>query len=161
MRPGTPLEGLPRRQKPGEGNDLSPGVRSLSDEIGLKMKRPAFIACSRPALEAAEYAKEQAKFDQFHLVVFKAYWEEGRNIGLRSVLRSVAEGCGLDGDELEHRLNEGHYADRIDRQNEEARALGINGIPAYVIGDHLIEGAQPYEIFQRAVELITRRKKSP
>ncbi len=125
------------------------------------MKRPAFIACSRPALEAAEYAKEQAKFDQFHLAVFKAYWEEGRNIGLRSVLRSVAEGCGLDGDELERCLNEGRYADRIDRQNEEARAWGINGIPAYVIGDQLVEGAQPYEIFQRAVELMPRRKKGP
>ncbi|MFC2016495.1 DsbA family protein [Chloroflexota bacterium] len=156
IRPGTPLEGIPRHQKPGEVKELSPNIKNLSDEIGLQMKRPTFLACSRPALEAAEYAKEQAKFDQFHLATFKAYWEEGRNIGLISILRDVAERCGLDGDELEHCLNEGRYTERIDRQNEEARALGINGIPAYIVGGYLVEGAQPYEIFQRAMELVQK-----
>ena len=119
--------------------------------MGLQMKRPAFIACSRPALEAAEYAKEQSKFDQFHLAVFKAYWEGGKNIGLTSILRDIAEKCELDGDQLEHRPNEGSYTEKIDKQNEEARILGINGVPAYIIGSYLVEGAQPYEIFQRAI----------
>ena len=118
------------------------------------MKRAAFIACSRPALEAAEYAKEQARFNQFHLAIFKAYLEEGRNIGLRSILRDIAERCELDGDELERSLNEGWYAERIDKQNEEARALGINGVPAYIIGSYIVEGTQPYEVFQRAINLI-------
>jgi predicted DsbA family dithiol-disulfide isomerase len=123
------------------------------------MKRPDFIACSRPAMEAAEYAKEQKKFDQFHLAVFKAYWEEGKNIGLTSTLRNIAEECGLDGNELERCLVEKRYAARIDEQNEEARALGVTGIPAYIIGDHLIEGAQPYELFQEAVELTHKSRK--
>ena len=92
-----PLEGMPRLQKPGEGNELSPGVKNLSEEIGLKMKRPSFIACSRPALEAAEYAKEKGKFDQFHLAVFKAYWEEGKNIGERSILREIAKSAACMG----------------------------------------------------------------
>lgn len=151
IRPGTPLEGIPRRQKPGEGSELSPSVKSLSDEVGLQMKRPAFIACSRPALEAAEYAKEQLKFDQFHLATFKAYWEEGKNIGLISILRDIAEKCGLNGDELEHCLDEGRYTEKIDEQNEEARSFGINGVPAYIVGGYLVEGVQPYEIFQRAI----------
>ncbi len=151
LRPGTPLEGIPSHQKPGEESELSPSIKSLSDEVGLQMKRPAFIACSRPALEAAEYAKEQSKFDQFHLAIFKAYWEEGKNIGLTSILRDIAGKCGLDGDELEHYLKEGRYIEKIDRQNEEARALGINSIPAYIIGSYLVKGAQPYEIFQRAM----------
>lgn len=148
-----PLEGMPRLQKPGEGNELSPGVKSLSEEIGLKMKRPSFIACSRPALEAAEYAKEKGKFDQFHLAVFKAYWEEGKNIGERSILCEIAEKCGLPGNEMERCLDEGRYRERIERQNEEAVAMGITGIPAYIIGDHLIVGAQPYRVFQQAVKV--------
>ena len=146
-----PIEGIPRPQKPGEGNELSPSVKKLSNEVGLKMKRSAFIACSRPALEAAEFAKEQAKFDEFHLAIFKAYWEEGRNIGLRSVLLDIAERCGLDGNELGRHLTEKSYAEKIDKQNEEARAIGINGVPAYIIGSYLIEGAQPYEVFQKAI----------
>ncbi len=153
IRPGVPLEGMPRVLKPGERNELSPGARQLSEEIGLKMKRPTFIACSRPALESAEYAKEQGKFDEFHLAVFKAYWEDNRNIGLRDVLRDIAGSCGLDADELERCLDERIYADRIDVQNLEARELGINGVPAYVIRGRIIEGAQPYEVFQHAVSL--------
>jgi predicted DsbA family dithiol-disulfide isomerase len=148
------MEGLPRDRKPGDTNDLSANVRKLSDEIGLKMKRPAFIACSRPALEVAEYAKEQGAFDRFHLAVFQAYWENCKNIGLRSILRGIAESCGLNGEEVEHLLDEARYSEEIDRQNEEARVLGISGIPAYIIGEHLIEGAQPYAVFRRVVESI-------
>ena len=149
-----PLEGMPRPQKPGEGNELSPSARRLSEELGLQMTKPPFIACSRPALEAAEYAKEHDSFDNLHLAIFKAYWEDSRNIGLRSVLRDAAERCGLDGDELELCLEEGWYVERIEKQNEEARELGINGVPAYVIGRNIIEGAQPYEIFQSAITTV-------
>jgi len=148
---------MPRPQKPGEGNELSPSVKKLADEIGLKMKRPPFIASSRPALEAAEYAREKGKFDQFHLAVFKAYWEEGKNIGLRSVLHEIAEGCGLDWGELERRLDEKRYAERIDKENAEAGTMGITGIPAYIIGDYLVVGAQPYQNFRRALELAQKR----
>ena len=123
------------------------------------MERPAFVACSRPALEAAEYAKEQSKFDEFHLAIFKAYWEEGKNIGFTSILRDIAEKCGLNGDELEHHLDEGQYTEKIDEQNEEARSLGINGIPAYIVGGFRIEGVQPYEFFQRAVEAAQSKSK--
>ena len=115
------------------------------------MKRPGFLACSRLALEAAEYAKEQLKFDQFHLAVFKAYWEEGKNIKLTSILRDIAERCGLDGNELEHCLNEGRYVEIVDRQHEEARSLVINGIPAHIVDRYLVERAQLYGVFQKAI----------
>ncbi len=150
---------MPRPSKPGEGKELSESVRRLSSEIGLKMIRPPFIACSRPALEAAEYAKELGKFDTFHPAVFKAYWEYGKNIGLRSVLREVAEDSGVDWSGLERSLDEGRYSERIERQSEEAKAMGITGIPTCIIGDHPVVGAQPYRVFQLAVE--QSRKQGP
>lgn len=153
LKSGLPSSGIPRPRKPGEGNELSSGVKRLSSEVGLEMKRPSFIASSRAALEAAEYAREKGRFDEFHLAVFKAYWEDGMNIGLRSVLREVAESCELNWSELARCLDEGHYTRRIEQQNEEARIKGITGVPAYIIGDYLIEGAQPYRIFQRAMEM--------
>jgi predicted DsbA family dithiol-disulfide isomerase len=149
-----PPEGMPRPAKPGEANELSPSVKHLADEIGLKMKRPDFIACSRPALEAAEYAKEKGKFEEFHLAVFRAYWEDARNIGLLPVLTEIAGNCGLDGVELERVLKEGRYAAAIETQNREAGELGVTGIPAYLVGNYFIEGAQPYSVFQKAVRLL-------
>lgn len=161
LRPGLPPEGIPRTPKGGEVNGFLPHMIERADELGLKLKRSPIVPCSRPALEVAEYAKEKGRFDQFHLAVFKAYWEEARNIGLRSVIREIAEGCGLDADEVERCLDAGRYTQIVKTQSEEAKRSGINGIPAYVVGDFLIEGVQPYQFFQRAMEEALGKRKGP
>ncbi len=159
LRPGLPPGGIPRTPKEGEMNGFLPYLSERADELGLKLKRSPIVPCSRLALEVAEYTKEQGKFDQFHLAVFKAYWEEAKNIGLRSVIREIVQECGLDADEVERCLDEGRYTQAIKTQSEEAKRSGINGIPAYVIGGFLIEGVQPYQFFQRAVEAALGKSK--
>ena len=159
LRPGLPPEGIPRTPKTGEVNGFLPNLSERADEAGLKLKRSPIVPCSRPALEVAEYAKEQGEFDQFHLAVFKAYWEEAKNIGLRSVIREIVQECGLDADEVERCLDDGHYTQSIKTQSEEAMRSGINGIPAYVIGGFLIEGVQSYQFFQRAMEMTLGKSK--
>ena len=143
--------------KPGEVSELSASVRNLADEIGLKMVRPPFTPNSRPALEAAEYAKEKGKFEAFHLALFKAFWEDAKNIGLHDVLREIAESCGLDGTELMRALDEGRYTAVVVKQDAEAHELGVTGIPAYIVGNYFIEGAQPYSVFQKAMNLLKKR----
>lgn len=153
LHPETPPEGAPRRKRPESGSPMADSVRILSEEVGLQLKRPDFTANSRLALEATEYAREQTNFEQFHTAVFKAYWEEGKNIGLTGVLLEIAEKCGLDGDELEYRLGEGWYTRQVSREKQEAVASGIMGIPAYIIGSYLLMGARPYETFELAMRL--------
>ncbi|MFC1971493.1 DsbA family protein [Chloroflexota bacterium] len=80
-------------------------------------------------------------------------------MGIRSVIREIAHECGLDADEVERCLEEGRYTQTIKTQSEEAKQSGINGIPAYVVGGFLIEGAQPYQVFQRAVETALNKSK--
>ncbi len=152
LRPGLPPKGIPRTPKAGEVNGFLPYFSERAGELGLKLKRSPIVPCSRLALEVAEYAKEQGTFDQFHLAVFKAYWEEAKNIGLRSIIREIVQECGLNANEVERCLDEGRYTQAIKTQSEEAKQSGVNGIPAYVVGGFLIEGVQPYEFFQRAVE---------
>ncbi len=154
LRPGLPPEGIPRIPKAGEINGFPPYLSDRADELGLKLKRSAIVPCSRPALEVAEYAKEQGKFDQFHLAVFKAYWEEAKNIGLRSVIHEIAQISDLDVAEVERCLDDGRYTQVVTTQSEEAKKTGIGGIPAYIIGGFLIEGVQPYEAFRRAIERL-------
>ena len=159
LRPGLPPEGIQRIPKPGEVNGFMPSLREHADGLGLKLKRSPIVPCSHPALEVAEYAKEQGQFDQFHLATFKAYWEEAKNIGLRSVIREITQESGLDVADVERCLDEGRYTQAVTTQSEEAKRSGINGIPAYVIGGFLIEGVQPYEVFQRAMERVQRKSK--
>ncbi|MFC1940465.1 DsbA family protein [Chloroflexota bacterium] len=159
LRPGLPPEGIPRTPKAGEINGFLPHLSERADELGLKLKRSPIVPCSRLALEVAEYAKEHGKFDQFHLAVFKAYWEEAKNIGLRIVIREIVQECGLDANEVESFLDEGRYTQAIKTQSEKAKQSGINGIPAYVVGGFLIEGVQPYQFFQRAMEVALGKGK--
>ncbi|MFC1904468.1 DsbA family protein [Chloroflexota bacterium] len=159
LRPGLPPAGIPRTPKAGEMNGFLPYLSERVDELGLKLKRSPIVPCSRPALEIAEYAKEQGKFDQFHLAVFKAYWEEAKNIGLKSVIREIVQECGLDASEVESCLDEGRYTQAIKNQSEKAKRSGINSIPTYVIGDFKIEGVQPYELFKRAMEVTLGKNK--
>jgi predicted DsbA family dithiol-disulfide isomerase len=154
-----PPEGIQRVPKAGEVNGFPPHLNEMAKELGLKLKRSPVVPCSRPALEIAEYAKQLGKFDQFHLAVFKAYWEEARNIGVRSVIRDIARESGLDPNEVDRCLNEGRFTETIIAQSEDAKQSGINGIPAYVVGDYLIEGVQPYRFFQEVIETAGRHGK--
>jgi predicted DsbA family dithiol-disulfide isomerase len=158
LRPGTPPEGMPRVPKPGAANGFPPNLIEYAEEVGLKLVRSQLIPCSLPALEVAEYAKGRGKFDQFHEAVFKAYWEEAKNIGLRDILLQIARETGLDTIEVASCLDEGRYTPLIKKQSEEAKQSGINGIPAFVIGEYLIEGAQPYSVFQGVFENAGREE---
>ena len=60
---------------------------------------------------------------------------------------------------MERCLDDGRYTQAVITQSEEAKKYGIGGIPAYIIGEFLIEGAQPYEVFQKAMEAVLSKRK--
>ena len=155
LRPGTPPEGIPRPFKPDEGDELTGHLREAAEAAGLtKMRRQPLTPSTRPALQAAVYAKDSGKFDEYHKAVFRAFWEDGRNIGDPDVLREVLEACGLDWDEFSSPSNTGRYAQQVDVELGESRSYRIRGIPAFIVDKYLLMGAQPYEVFQQAMELV-------
>jgi predicted DsbA family dithiol-disulfide isomerase len=155
LRPGTPPEGIPRPDR--RGSELTEPLRSAALEAGLtRMKRAPFIANSRPALEAAEFAKEVGLHDQYHRGMFSAYFDDQRNIGDPDVIRDVVQQTGLDWPTLEQRLESGHYTESVERQIGEAHALGISGVPAYILDRYLVVGAQPYDVFKQVMDRIAQ-----
>ena len=115
------------------------------------MRRSPLTPYTMYALEATEYAQQNGQFDAFHLAAYKAYWEEGKNLGDMTVIRELALECELDWPELSERLESGYYRDTVVAQYQHAVDLGIQGIPAFLIGNQLFTGAQPYEIFKLAM----------
>ena len=61
------------------------------------------------------------------------------------------ESVGLDGREAGRVLAERTFSDAVDGDWSRARALGITGVPTFVIGDQGVVGAQPYETLERFV----------
>jgi predicted DsbA family dithiol-disulfide isomerase len=116
------------------------------------MRRPSIVPNTTLALQATEYAQQQGLFDPFHRAMYRAYWEDGKNLGDLEVIREVAEECGLNWTELEQRLESGFYQETVIGQYQEALSLDIRGIPAFLIGNILFTGARPYEVFKAVAE---------
>lgn len=102
---------------------------------------PASVFAARAALAA----REQEKYVEFHEKVMAA-----RNVNETSVLNTARE-LGLDIDKLRADMETPQVEDHINQTMELARALGINGTPAFVIGDRLIPGAADFDTLMKAV----------
>lgn len=159
LRPGTPPEGIPRQFQPGENTLLRGHMKEAADEAGLvNMRRQPLTPNVRPALEAAQYAKDVGKFDQYHKATFKGFWEEGKNIGDPQALQELFQECGLDWEEFNAPDSREQYAQRVEEQLAEARMYGISGVPAFILDKYLLVGAQPYTVFQKVMEHIQKEK---
>jgi predicted DsbA family dithiol-disulfide isomerase len=137
------------------GPGIHEHTRRAIEAAGLTYNPPAVIPNSRKALEVTEFARDADLHDSLHDRLMRAYWSEAADIGdEETLLGLVAEG-GLDRGEAKAALDEGRYTDRVDSSTREAQLHGINAIPAFVLDNRLLVlGAQPYELFERAVEQL-------
>jgi len=156
LRPDMPPEGmeLPERLRARYG-ETSERLRQMARAAGMEMVTPGRIPHTRLAHEATEYARERGRGEAFHRIVFRQYYGEGQDIGRWEVLRAAAEEAGLNADDMQREVDAGRYTATVQGQVEEAYALGITGVPTYVLNDHYaIVGAQPYEAFQQALKQL-------
>ena len=70
-------------------------------------------------------------------------------------LVDVAAEAGLDRGRAQQALEDGSYGDAVRADEDEARALGIAGVPFYVVdGKYGISGAQPAEAFTQTMQQV-------
>jgi predicted DsbA family dithiol-disulfide isomerase len=137
-------------------------IASLGETVGLEMKSPELLANSRPALEAAEFAKECGKAEIFEERVFRAYFNENLNIGNQGVLGELAAEVGLDRNELNLALESKRYERRLADNAHAAHERGVDGVPTFFVGDYPLVGAQSEpvmrQILQRYVQKMAAAK---
>ncbi len=164
LRPDTPPQGMPRKERPGQspaGQPVDGHLGDLAREAGLTMLRAPFTPYTRPAMQACEYAKTVGKFDELHLGLFKAYWERGANLGDMAVLKQEAAAAGLDADAMEQALATGVFAEQVQEQVDFAHRVGITGIPAFIVdGRYLLVGAQPYDTFKQVMARVLEERQA-
>ncbi len=124
----------------------------------MNMRRQPLTPNCRPALEAAQYAKDLGKFDEYHQAMFKAFWEESKDIGSPEVMADILKECDLEWEEFNTPERRQEYTQRVELQLAEAQMYGITGVPAFILDRYLIVGAQPYEVFQQVMEHIQKEK---
>jgi protein-disulfide isomerase len=107
---------------------------------------------SAAAAEAAYCAGAQNKFWEYHDILF-ANWT-GENVGDFSDenLRLYATALSLNQNAFDQCLKSGQYADRVRQDAANAQSDGVNGTPSFLINGKLIEGAQPFSVFESEIE---------
>jgi len=141
-------------------------VEEEAARAGIRMKRRSLLPNSRPSLEAIEFAREVGRFEPLHRALFRAYFEEGEDIGDEKVLARLAEECGLDAGALVAALRERRYEKLVDEKVRWAREQNLGGVPAFLFhardpsGEEsrfVLVGAQEYDVFKDVTERILRR----
>ncbi len=99
------------------------------------------------AAEAAQCAREQGKFWEYHDRLF------GNQQALQvESLKKYAADAGLDAAKFGSCLDTAKYAERVQAQMGVGAGLGVNSTPAVFINGRLLAGAQPYETFAAVIE---------
>ncbi len=137
-------------------------VYPMARERGMNLQLPPVQPRSRLALEAAECARAEGKFDAMHAAIFRAFFEEGRDIGQVAVLLELGEASGLERVPLENALTSGQYRGRVLLDEALASELELSGVPALLLrtGTEPLEaarhlsGAQPEAILRSAIRQL-------
>jgi predicted DsbA family dithiol-disulfide isomerase len=164
LHPEIPPEGRDRgERRPRPEGYVSP-IRQLAEDAGLPFAPGRHMPNSHKSLEAAEFAREQGLFDEYHRALFQAFFGEGRDIGDIAILGELGSSIGLDVTGLEEALTSGRYVSLVNEATEEARGSGITGTPTFIFDDGErrlpIVGAQEYSVFQNVAKRMGATTKS-
>jgi len=97
--------------------------------------------------------------DKVVSALFKANFEQGRNIGDRAVLLDIAEQSGLDRKVIASLLASDADADTVLTEIEAARKMGVSGVPFFIFdGQYAVSGAQMPDVLAGALRDIARMK---
>ena len=161
LHPDTPPEGkeLSEYIKRARANGSEERLRIIATQYGMEFRSTERLYNTRFAHEATEYAREHGKGDEFHKILFRMVYAEGKDPSQWDVLRSVAQEVGLDDEAMQKDVENEKYKVDVEEQVRWAYQIGVTGVPTYVINDrYAIVGAQPYEVFKNALEQIMNRK---
>ena len=91
--------------------------------------------------------------------LFRALFQEGRDIGRQEELVDLAVAAGLARSEAARVLKSERYADEVRALHLRAERIGVRGVPVFVVDhQHAIAGAQPAEVLSGLIDLAVRTR---
>ena len=155
LAPDMPPEGMDRKAyyKTKFGDD--PKIKEMSKQL-VVLGKAAGITFNFDAIERSPNTLKAHRLSQWastagvqNAVVaclFKAYFEDARDIGQDDVLIAIAEDNGMDGDLVKDLLSKGADKELVQRDIEKARAMGVSGVPTFIANNRFaLTGAQEPE----------------
>ncbi|MCH4553518.1 DsbA family oxidoreductase [Aestuariibaculum lutulentum] len=129
-------------------------VTAMAANAGLDFNLEQSVpANSFNALRLLHFAKEEGLANKTKEALLKAHLTEGENIDDHTVLLDLAKSVGLNTFKVKQMLESDDFAYDVRQDQMEARNLGINSVPFFVLDNKYgISGAQPVEVFSKALQ---------
>ncbi|MGH7949322.1 MAG: DsbA family oxidoreductase, partial [Candidatus Binataceae bacterium] len=98
----------------------------------------------------------------YHDSVFRAVFEQSRNIGEVEVLAAIASETGIDATRFRADLEAGRMAPVLEAHRREADSFSAFGYPTFILGDFTLTGIQPKDSMRLVLSrYITQRTTEP
>lgn len=161
LDPTTPAEGHPFREAmakiaggPGGVDQILQHVTQAGERVGVPFRFDR-VAKKPNTLMSHNLIKLTPEDKQTEMVdaIYRAHFEEGKDIGNLDVLVGIAASQGLDPEAIRKQVANGEKQGEIEADLALARELQITGVPFFVIDEKLaLSGAHPAENFLKAFE---------
>lgn len=169
LNPGMPSEGMDRatylRRK--FGGDATQVYRRIEDSgrgdgVAFAFERMPRTPNTLLAHRLILYAEEQGKPDPLIRGLFRALFEQGRDVGRPEVLAEIAAEAGLDPLEVSQFLEGDRFAREVHAAHEQAERIGVRGVPVFIVDrEHAITGAQPPEVLAGLIDVAGATRQAP
>lgn len=130
-----------KRKVPLARQDLARFARRM----GIPVTPPPIETEPTAAGAASLFAQEKGVLREYIVETMRIEWAEGKNIGEPDVLREVANRIGLDPEELLVASASADNLARLEANYDEADALGVFGVPTFVVGENIFWGQDRIE----------------
>lgn len=166
LDPAIPAQGVSRQdylaakfgRDPERLKAMARAIEEAGSEVGLTLRLDGITI--RPntadAHRIIHWAKPREGTERGQWVaselLFAAYWQEGADLGDRAVLAAIAGKAGIAPERALAQMEEGTGADLVRAEHDQARAMGIEGVPAFIFNRKaIVTGAHPPETLARAL----------
>jgi len=148
-----------------KAKEMNDYVTNLARLVGLTYDfDKAIPANSFKAHQFLHLAKQFGLQEQAEEAMFQAYFTEGKNIDDIDTLVKMGGALGLNQEGTRKALENNEYANDVSEDIDEARQLGVNGVPFFVFDRKVaISGAQESSVFLDTIEktFAEWRKQNP
>lgn len=167
LNPDMPHEGMDRRAyleakfggKDGAVQAYLPVV-ARAEEVGLALDFEAITRTPNTlnAHRLIHWAGIEGQQAAMVMALFRAYFEEGRDIGDLDVLADLADTVGMDAAVVRKLLlSDADLAD-VRARDAQFRQMGVTSVPTFIVASqHAVPGAQGADLWLRVIDEFAAR----